>query len=279
MLKSILSIPLFILWFFYSAYIIAQVQQLPYTESFESDFALSPTGCIKEQCEVEFISNWRAPEVKKSSRIFRDTNFYTGEHSLAFIPIAIVSPEINLSLNPLQEGALSISLYASQSKNGKQDDTRSAIMKISISYDNGNSFINETIIDTFRNEIFEKFKRYNVAFEVKEKLTHPLQIKIQVKRLTLGMGSAAKVLLDDVHIELSPISAVENVDEPEKIHILKNEGSVILLNKSVNGNLYNLLNANKTDFKESDLILKSTYESGIYLLLTDEGEKLKLYVD
>ena len=206
---------------------------LPYSQDFENVTFMTGGGIGLPG--VQFIPGWYGNQVQPtpaSWRIHRDTIHpnLTGRVCLAALPTATVRDTIILSMTVPAYTQANINFYtASDSAHANGPGTRSAKVNYDFSFDGGFGYTQKVALgDT------SGFPRTPTPYTLQSILVpystttiatnYSLKFRLVVSR-GYGVGTAARFLMDDFDVTLSPVTSVEN-------RIVKSKELVVFPNPS-----------------------------------------------
>ncbi len=173
----------------------AQISNLPYFQGFESTFQAGTN--------IEFLPNFFGNEVAASNRIYHEgTAFHSGAFSCGVVPITTFTGEILVRMNLAAYANVYVDFWAASLANGT--GTRSDIVTMSTSIDNGSTYGVETLIGDsiiFANAN-TSWATHRYIFPYYTANNTNVILKIKVGRGN-GTGTTAKFLMDDMQFNFS----------------------------------------------------------------------------
>ncbi len=179
-IKKGISFSLVLFMIFFQKTTLADINTLPYTETFSSNFVLGN--------ELDFIPNWFGNEISKSERIFQTEN-----KELGMIATSSFTPDVQARLKLTNYKNVALTFKAKSLPN--QDGNKSSTLYIATSVDAGFNWVTQKKIEVFQNQTtsFKEYK-YNIAGLAfgKSALVRFLLVKED------GDGKSPIVIIDDV---------------------------------------------------------------------------------
>lgn len=196
-IRSLICFSIFILITFFQKSSFAQIANLPYTETFSTNFILG--------IDLDFIPNkWFGNEISVNERIFQTEN-----KELGMIATSSFTPEVLARLNLTNYNNVALTFKAKSQPN--QEGNKSSTLYVSTSTNLGNDWFTQRAIQVFENQTTD-FKEYKYNLPGSASGNKEVQVRFLLVKED-GDGKSPIVIIDDVKFfEESSDNIPPNVD-------------------------------------------------------------------
>ncbi len=252
----------------------AQINTLPYTQSFDDPFAATGTPAV---IYPSITGNEVATD---GSRISRDvTNYNSGPAALSVIPTGSFQGKVTMSLDLTNYSSVTFSFVMKAMKNST--GTRPTKLIVDTSVDG--TVVDSYAVGEFPNADQSGFTSYTYNLPSTTNNQANVNLIIRVEDGAGGTGTRAKIVLDDFSIigQNLGIEDVKSNSHAEDFIISPNpvkQGGIAYFSKTVDIEVFDLSAKKVQSAKGVSSLNVSGYTSGIYIIKTSKGVSKKLII-